>query len=723
MRVLFLVSTIGPAEASLLDNAQHQGHEVDVLNVQGGTWLRRSAPQRARSLPRWSTYWPLRTARNQIARSLRQIVVQGEYDAFFALSLPAAGFAARYLEEEFVPLLWRGDLDFSAARVQLTQDALDLTTAVDRIFLQDEYEFDKALTKGSRSAHLKHLPVPIPVDPRSLLNDASESGPQVLMLHPERVSEERRDAQATLLRSVVERHGGTLTTLSASALYRSRDLGRLRTLERAATPRLNGYTHVVLTGVSRDHGAVADLLLRSGQGHRLVVEETIGMGHWARAAGFGRTARGARLGTLLERMLQGDQRHSGGGSITEPVTDVLADYLQAMSRPVARDHEQLQVLEEDGPVDVFFSTSPMEDRTDGARPQRVRNMAEAMDGPGNAVRLYSIPAVFHRRAALITRLLASGRTAGLFYGENSTSPIPFQEIVPQVADLARLMRHHGGGSAWFVRDLHWLDEIDGYLDEPERRTQMQRDGLRELSEMGGAVDVLAAPCAAAGEGFNSLLERHGQPAREWYPLPPAVAPQNVTHTGDVDAVAPDAGRATLLYAGGVGSLYGLDEYLSAVQGLGEEVHLDFVVRAAEVDLLHVLLERHGLSDHPRLRILTESLEWYLPTTRRVIGAVLLGGEYARFSFPYKTVSLLERGCAVLCFEDMAIADFVRERQIGEVCARHPDAVREAIAGLMVGEPLGLESAQREETWSARVQALRCEVAERTSVRGVSHPTD
>ncbi|MGM7669976.1 hypothetical protein [Microbacterium sp. A93] len=725
MRALFLVSHYGPAEAALVDHATGCGHQVDILDVQGPGWLQRSAPQNGHGLNRWATYWPMRSARNQVARMLRKVIDQGAYDAVFTMSLPAAGFAARYLEEGFVPVLWRGDLDFSAARTLLTEDVQDLTAAVDRIFLQDEYEFDKALSKSSRSAHLLHL------DPRGTLAtgvpmlDRRPSGPQVVMLHPEGVAQDRCEAQAGMLRQVAEHHGGTLTTLSASALYRRRDVHRRRPLAGTAAARLEGFTHVVLTGSSRDHQAVADLLLEAGDGDRLVVEETIGMGYWAADRGFTRTGRGARLAGALHEVLdltsaaddgedQGGQP-SGPSSGTQPGQDLLRGYLAAMGRPVERSYEQLQALQDSGPLNVFFSTSPLEDRTDGARPQRVRNMATALDRQGSSVRLYSTPSVFERRAKLVERLLDSGRPAGLLYGENSTSPIPFEHIPGAVATLAQTMRRHGGRSAWFVRDLHWLEEFDGYLDEADRRAQMQHDGLRELQVVEAAVDVLVAPSDAAGTGFNALLERHGEPARTWFALPPAVAPQN-TAAGLPEAIGADEESTTLLYAGGVSELYGLDEYLAALNGLDESLLLDFVVRPLEVGRLHAMLELHGLQAHPGLRVITESLEWYVPRSRRTIGAVLLGGSYARFSFPYKTMSLIERGYAVLCFEDMAIADFVQDRRIGVACPRSQDGVREGIQALLRHDLAGLTQAREQETWDVRVAGLIAHLDRTADVR-------
>ncbi|WP_298713205.1 hypothetical protein [uncultured Micrococcus sp.] len=635
---------------------------------------------------------------------MRRIVDQGSYDLLVASGLAACGFAGRYSEREFVPLLWRGDLDFSAAREHLTEDFEDVTTAVDRLFLEDEWEFDKALSKGSRSAHLRHHRVPASASILRPLADPAPA-PEVVVLHPERADVDRLSHQVEALTAVVEQvPGTTLRTLSVSALFRRRDLSGGRAFDAVARARLAGATHVVLVGSSRDHSAVGDLLVGTGCAGRLVVEETIGMGAWAADHGEVRTGRGMRLAGELAEMLAGPSAPSPAETDARAAQDdVFLAYRHAMAARVDRGFEDLAALRHPGPLDVFFSTSPLEDRTDGARPQRVRNMADALDESGAAVRMSSVPGVFDRRIRAVRSALAQGRPAGLFYGENSTSPIPVPRITAELADAMREFSAAGGTSVWFVRDLHWLDEIPGYLEDADVRRDIQERGLYELESLASAADRLAAPSEESGEGFNALLERHGRAPRAWLPLPPAVAPANTVPPG---LTQPGESGLTLLYAGGVSGIYGLGQYLDAVTALDPATRLDFVVRPGERAELDALLDERGLSGRPGLRITTVPLEWYVPLTRSVVGVVLLGGEYARFSFPYKTMSLIERGFPILCFDDMGIASFVGDNRVGLAVARSPEAIRSGLEELGRSGAPGMVDAQRSQTWGARVATAR-----------------
>ena len=144
MRYLMITAGFGVAEARLADDARRNGSTMDVIDVQGPSWLRFTGSGRPVPLFRWIAQWPLRDSSNQVARVMRQVLERGAYDLILASGLRACGFAGRYLEAEFVPLLWRGDLDFSAARRHAEEDFAAVTRAVDRLFLEDEWEFDKA---------------------------------------------------------------------------------------------------------------------------------------------------------------------------------------------------------------------------------------------------------------------------------------------------------------------------------------------------------------------------------------------------------------------------------------------------------------------------------------------------------------------------------------------------------------------------------------------------
>ncbi len=704
MRYLMITAGFGVAEARLVDDARRNGSTMDVIDVQGPSWLRFTGSGRPVPLFRWIAQWPLRDSSNQVARVMRQVLERGAYDLILASGLRACGFAGRYLEAEFVPLLWRGDLDFSAVRRHSEEDFAAVTRAVDRLFLEDEWEFDKALSKGSWSAHLRHPRRALPPELLPPLAEEFET-PSVVVLHPEHVDADRLAAQMEALQTAVDTvPGASLRSLSASALYRTRDLVAGRAFDAVAATRLGGATHVVLVGSSRDHTAVGELLVGAGVAERLVVEDTIGSGAWAAGHPGVRTGRGLRLVTELAAALRGGpEPHSAVDTVDAGTTDLLAAYRTAMTGLVDRTFEDLAVLRHDGPLDVFFSTSPLEDRTDGARPQRVRNMNDALSEPAAALRLSSVPGVFDRRLRVLDDALAAGRPLGLLYGENSTSPIPVGRVTAALADVMARFSAGGGTSVWFVRDLHWLDEIDGYLEDADARRDVQERGLAEFDAMAAAADRLAAPSAESGAGFDALLARHGRGPVDWLPLPPAVSPAN---TVPADAPAIGEEGVTLLYAGGVGGIYGLGQYLTAVGTLDPQVRLDFVVRAGERSVLEDMLAEHGLADRPGLRITTVPLEWYVPATKTVVGVVLLGGEYVRFSFPYKTMSLIERGYPVLCFADMGIADFLERNRVGLGVARSSEAIRAGIDALVRDGAPGMTDAQRTQSWAARVATAR-----------------
>ncbi|MCO0634230.1 hypothetical protein NGH33_09835, partial [Micrococcus yunnanensis] len=137
--VLLLTAGTGPAEGLLLQDLRDSGHVVDVLDVASHAWLRRRPGLAPAPLYPWTGTHALRAAGAQIAREMRRVTAAGAYDAILASGLGAAGFAARHVEEEFIPLLRRGDLDFSAARRHAEEDFAALTRAVDRLFLENEW--------------------------------------------------------------------------------------------------------------------------------------------------------------------------------------------------------------------------------------------------------------------------------------------------------------------------------------------------------------------------------------------------------------------------------------------------------------------------------------------------------------------------------------------------------------------------------------------------------
>ena len=691
--VLLLTRSPGPAEAQVFSSLRDSGHEIHVFDV-NGQWFRGGD-----RVPLWMKGYRLR--RSALATSyMTQFIEAKGVDRVIALGLEAAAFAAENVVVPFVPWLMRGSLDFSSARTALAEDFAKLNSATDRLLVDDEWEMDKAGAKGSTVAHL--LAPLLLGDGQPVLS--ADAGTRVALIHPHAMDAERVETYRENLSAALD--GVEAVPVAAESLYRGRDLSRGRLLAPTLRTRLEGYSHAVFVGTSRHYSAVLGSL--SGQWDRVIVEETIGNGNMVRDLGLPRVARGLRISAELQRMVAGGTPEPvAEGTASARTVDHDDDLLSAldriMDRTVSRDFEELAALQGTGPLDVFYSVAPLQDRTNGARPQRIRNMAEAFDRPEAAIRLYSSGGGFRRRAAAVRSLIAEGRALGVFYGENSTSPIASKDAVDDLERLMDEIRQAGGRCAWFVRDLHWLDEVDGYLDDEEMRSELTARGLQELRQIGDRAEMLLAPSEASGDGFNRLLTTHGETAREWVPLPPAVAEANVVDAGGVHPVAEGT---TLLYAGGMNSVYGMDDYLAAVSGGGTGYLLDFVVRDEEADYLRTCLDRHGLLGLERVRILTVPLDLYRPRTAVCLGIVLLDSDYARFSFPYKTVSMIERGFPVLCYQDMGIADFVRENRVGLGCERTPESIRESIEHLVADGAPGLDHTRTSETWDRRVRTVR-----------------
>lgn len=692
-KVLLLTRGFGPAQAQVYSSLRSAGHVVEILDV-NGHWLRGGA-----EIPLWMRGYRLR--RSPLATGyMMQFIESRKVDQVIAMGLEPGAFAGENIARPFIPWLLRGSLDFSAARIGMGTDFSVLNSSAGRLLLDDEWEMDKASAKGSTVPHLR-TPQLLGSGHAVLSRDAQ---PKVALLHPHDMAVERLEIYRETLAAVLGRT--PVVPVQVESLYRARDLGRDRRLEPTARARLEGYTHAVLLGTSPHYGAVLGTL--AGDWPRIAVEQTIGSGNLAGDLGLKNSARGLKLATVVREMVSGEVETAPGVTrhprLTHDGEDVLDVLNELMAISVPPGYEELAAMKSSGPLNVFYSVAGLQDRTNGARPQRIRNMAEAMDEQQPALRIFSSDNGFSRRARALQAMLEKGRPAGLFYGENSTSPIASERAVDQLQRLMDDFRAAGGRSAWFVRDFHWLDTIDGYLDEDALRDEVTRRGLKELRQIGDRADVLLAPCAESGEGFNRLLTEHGESAREWKPMPPAVAAANVMDAASLD---PAEDGTTLLYAGGLNSVYGMDLYLTAIRDQVDEFLLDFVVREDDVPFLHSLLERHGLADaSDRVRIQTMPLDLYRPRTTTCLGMILLDSEYARFSFPYKTVSMIERGFPILCYDDMAIADFVCRLSVGVACARTPEGIRQGIERLTAARAPGLAEARHTQTWNARVNELR-----------------
>ncbi len=361
---------------------------------------------------------------------------------------------------------------------------------------------------------------------------------------------------------------------------------------------------------------------------------------------------------------------------------------------------------QDGVVSIFFTVAAIEDRWDGARPQRIRNMYSGFRKSGPVISLTSNHGVLNRRGEALRSMLKNGASAGVWYGENSTSPMLDDSRFEMLA-LMTYFKTFGGSVGWFVRDLHWLSDELSYEDAiaanlPEIRAR----GIRELEGVNNYADVLFAPSQATAREFDRLIEASGfKPFGNWLELPPALSKRYMVYTSPIST----ADSLRLLYAGGYGGIYKLDCFWSALSSLDRDWHIDMLTRASESDLILKDLERFKI-DPERVHIINDNLVDYV-VDPDVIAVLLLDSEYGLSSFPYKTVSYAEKGIRTLIYKDTPSAEFLSKLGLGITVDQKSDALAAALTEIpskrswttaLVKE---LEQSRNAETWNRRIEQI------------------
>lgn len=684
-KVLFITSEIGPAEGSIYSNLVASGHTVVTYHT-SGHWIADDS-----TVPLWME--SEQTRRSPLARNwFTRVAAAKEIDCCISSGLMASSFATRNFDGQVYPLLWRGALDRSSK--DLNEAFADVVQASDRLLLEDSWEMDKALEKHSPLPHLR-MAYPAPPIRNYLTSDSGA----VAIVYPRSA---RSDARAMLQASKdMLGQGREVELVDISSLYTSRDLEDECDLYEVLADRLRYFSYAIFVGSGPHHSTVIRALRQDAS--RIVVDQSIGMAELSRELSWPHRARGLQCVQKLAEQIAHDVADSASISTLSSAhqrNDLLADLRALWQGRYEPWFEELPATRSNTPLNIYFSVGLLQGRVNGARHQRVRNMYEALRNK-NALAIYGASDhAMTRRVRLARELLYQGRPAGIFYGENSTRPMPM-ERTELLADFLDDFRHHSGKSVWFVRDVHWLGafDIDPWPDQLAQ--ELRENGLHELNRLEDRVDLLAAPSIAAGRGFNRLLDQAGEESRNWFALPPAVHPQNILD--DPEASVPDG--TTVLYAGGISSIYSMDLYLTALCDVDDDVLIDFVVRKPEEPALRDALNQVGLLDSDRVRILNTTMNFYRPRTARTLGAVLMESEYAKYSFPYKTMTMIERGYPIICYADMGIAEFVESNQLGVTVERNAESIRTGIHTLIQRGAPGMAAARATETWDHRVNQI------------------
>lgn len=708
MKALIFISSIGATEGNLLTAFQASGGSAVFYNVEESSFILDDSVR----LPAWLSRLP--AGHMLRARFFEEYITRRGFTHLVSVGLEAGSYVASNLRLKVTPILSRGDLDFSHRRRRHLERFENMNSNSPFLLLSDPWEMDKAVGHGSRIPHF-YMPR-YRIEGENVLSEQSR---RIIVIHPGDIPAERLNRQVEELRDMAGSHGFEVEEIDVRRLYSRRDLSSGRALPGTMRYRLKGSSHAVLLGDSREYSAIIGIL--GLQAQRMVVEDTINNSYLYDKAAFTNFARGAAILDKLEGIISGNAQ--GGDRIAVDLESAqLPRFLREIEdKQVPLYYEELFGFGETAnptSFNVFFSVAPLENRVNGARPQRIRNMSEAFEDLGPCIRLTPHHHFLKRRSDLLRALVDGGAKPAYFYGENSTSPMDSYDTISQVTGLMRFLKISGCRVSWFIRDLHWLSPDHDYLmsSTSENETFVDR-GIYELRTICEVADILFAPDTASVKGFSQLLSESIDVRGTWVALPPGTSGANAVKNR---ASGRDE-RITLVYSGGVGGFYSMDAFLeSLAHASHSNFRLDFIIRAEDKQALLALLEKHGVPSYGDwVRISTSNFEDYRPATKVAYGVILLDSEYAKLSFPYKTMSMLEKGLGVITYDDMAIAEFVKSQKLGVVVERDLESLRRMLSNLHLDslDYARLEEARERNSWHVRAaQVVRH--LENTTVRTV-----
>lgn len=588
------------------------------------------------------------------------------------------------------------ELDFRASNAVRATRLLQAFRSCARLWFDSTIAMDKACAHGSDRPHLLLPSLTPELAPAALAKPS-----HVLISIPGEPLTGSQERRVQSLQAVADAAGTSCSVMKPDDWVPADGLQSLRPWSSAIKEQLTGQdTAVVLVGKSSHHGAVADVAIRSGA--PLLADATIENAALLRRLRTDERAL-ARGAALTERLTACLATESAALTLDAPPTqvDFRAVFEAAADRALPNWHEDGVAALGQQAFDLFYSTAAIENRSDGARPQRIRSMSQAFESEDvPLVRITANANLLKRRLEAMLELVRAGAKPRWGYGENSTAPMPEASLEMLTSSLPQL-RDAGLRFGWFVRDVHWLDPDSTVTATSADIESMRERGLAEFEAMRSAADLLFCPTLQSGERFDTLLSRHGSvPQADWNPLPPGIDPANILAPPTAPAGAP----LTVLYAGGIGGVYDLTTIIHALRDLTGPWVLRMFVRTEDVEAATVLT---GTLPPDRVRIASGELTDEPRTEGPVIGVALLDTDYGRASFPVKVMNYFERAIPVLLYADSAAAELATRYGLGSVVEASGAAVGAALSReRILNASYDWGSVHRQETWHARARQVR-----------------
>ncbi|MGO2812863.1 MAG: hypothetical protein ACTIBG_15480 [Brevibacterium aurantiacum] len=623
----------------------------------------------------------------------------------------------------------RGDVDFSKRRKQKLADFQAASAAADLLFFEGLHEMDKAVSHYSRTPHYL---LPLFGERSSFLNTEA-SRPFVSIVVPHEWDLDRQKLTELQYRNSPLSQLADFEIIDSDTLYSEKDFLLSRGFPGTIRYRISTMsTHIMVVGNSRDHAPLISALEKNHP-DRYVLDATITNRDLALRNGIdaAKIGQGAALFRRLYETISAPAQvrhvdrpmHNNASTQIIGGVELVEHFAKVLRHPMPWWFEQEICDSEARDFDVFFSVAAVEDRADGARPMRIRAVSEQFGSDGVlTVRLSASEGIFNRRAEAILGMIQHGVRPRYFYGENSTAPME-QHVVDRLTDLMRRLKNKGIRSGWFVRDLHWLSDDADYSANAEL-TQVERvaRGVYEARSMQGVADIFYAPSTSTVSMFENLLASHDVRPERWASLPPAVADYRILPP----SFGVPSGPVKLVYSGGYGDVYGMNTLITALSSHRVPLDVTWYVRPGDNSRLiaDLLSEPTGEGpdgkiggpmfdlDGPQLplghQINNSEFLGFDPGHDRYIGLILLDSEYAKDSFPFKLMSYLEKRIPVAVYDDMAVADIVREYHLGIVCKRDGFTLNHLLerAQEFYSKDVNWSQIYTDQSWKARMAAVR-----------------
>lgn len=699
MSSLLFVGSINPAVGLVRSELEKSGEPCFVYNVKehrfmGGSEL---------TIPVWARDVGTYASQRWFSNLARRLGIE----EIVSVGMDALIFAAKINRRlNLVSVLVPGELDISSRRQALIRRFVEATRRTSALVLFDEWEMSKAASLGSEAPHFLwaiNTSVSKTSDERSPIDKRRIAVVYEHSLYAEAPSLTDLGLEG-LDRSLSE---AELDVISSNSAYWYADADIDREFRSTYALRFGKYTDLVFPNCGPDTIALAQFA--SEKGTKVYAVESIATVLLSRRCPLVQVVGQSLVMDRLNEDSNVFQHPAEGGevwtgrSFNEILSLVgLADWPWYF--------EDFGDSEE---MNIFLSVAAIENTSSGARPQRIRNMYLAASQDKPTIHLSFNHNLVRRRVELIKYLVDEGICFPIFYGENSTTPVRSRDAVLQISRLLDyLSTNCGTRSAYFVRDVHWLDE-QLEVSEAKDVQEIRAAGRFELETLQKSFGAIVAPSHESAQHYAELAKDYFDLDFADAELPPAINPVNAFPAGQG---AEDVERTTFVYTGGVSALYSMEAYLNALAEVlrvrPEEVFADFIVRPAEQNLLERWLAEVGLESDPRVRVLNGDFSNYVSRTKANVGILLLESAYGRKAFAFKAVSYLERALPFVVYMDSP-----NHRYFAEDGVTIPVLESDALEGVLLESLdvdcsiLEFESLWNRESWRERWNQA-CDIARR-----------